>query len=129
MPIGRERALCQAVFDAVPSPCLLLDTHLVILDANPAYLGTVGRGRDDLLGRSVWEALPEQGSSKGTDALGRSLQGALRPGRPDRLPLVRYDVETEPGPVSSSRAGGAWSTSPSPAPMAPSPPCSTPSRT
>ncbi|HEY6739950.1 MAG TPA: PAS domain-containing protein, partial [Actinopolymorphaceae bacterium] len=92
-----------AVFAAAPSPYLLLDPGLRIVDVNQAYLHATGRSRDELIGRRFSEAFPDDSSEAETPV--RTLEAALREvlasGRPDMSVLQRYDlpVEGRPGDV------------------------------
>jgi PAS domain-containing protein len=45
-----------ALFAATPSPCLILDPGLVIVDVNEAYLRATDRTRDDLVGQYPFDA-------------------------------------------------------------------------
>lgn len=47
---GPETPSAVAVLDAIPTPCLVMMPDLVIVDANRAYLGNVGRRREEPLG-------------------------------------------------------------------------------
>jgi serine phosphatase RsbU (regulator of sigma subunit)/anti-sigma regulatory factor (Ser/Thr protein kinase) len=91
----------RALFAAVPTPCLLLATDLVILDVTARYLDLTGRRREELVGRQLFECFPANPSdpagSRRVANLGRSLRRVLRTGRPDRLPTHRYDVEQAGG--------------------------------
>ena len=79
-------------------PALLLDGDLRIIDANPAFAGAVHQRRDDLLGRFVFEALPgNPADPHEAAAVESSMRRVLATGATDRLPLLKYDVETSPG--------------------------------
>ncbi len=49
----------QRLFDAAPSPCLVLDAHLVIVAVNETYLAATATDRSTLLGRPIFEAFPD----------------------------------------------------------------------
>ena len=96
MPLDLD--VYRAAFDAVPAPCLLLDDELVILAANAAYVEMVSRSRDDLVGKHVFDAFPANPDDpSGSRSIERSMRQALATGRPDRLRLLKYDVELAPG--------------------------------
>lgn len=95
MTDGKGAAGYREVFSAVPAPCLLLDAQLRILDANAAYVQMVGRSLHELVDRYVFDAFPA--GEDGVSVLETSMRQALATGRPDRLPLLKYDVEAEPG--------------------------------
>lgn len=87
------------VFDAHPSPTLVLDTEFVIRAANRAYLDLAGRTSADILGLSVFEAFPDNPDDPdcdGTQNLGQSLRRVLRSGREHHMAVQRYDVTESP---------------------------------
>ena len=87
----------RAAFAAIPAPCLLLTPDLLITDANTAYVQAVGRVRAELVGRHVFEAFPANPNEpSASSALEASMREALASGKPDRMPLLKYDIETEP---------------------------------
>jgi PAS domain S-box-containing protein len=96
MPLDLEAY--RAAFDAVPAPCLLLDDNLVILAANAAYVQMVGRSSADLVSKHVFDAFPANPDDpSGSESVEHSMRQALATGRPDRLRLLKYDVELAPG--------------------------------
>ena len=105
---GRERATGQqidyaALFEAVPSPMLVLDPDLMIVAVNQAYLTVTRQVREDLLGRYVFDAFPDNPAdpgASGTRNLDASLRRVLRTGEPDSMALQRYDV-----PVPAAEGG------------------------
>lgn len=102
-----------AVFAAAPSPYLLLSPHLVICEANDAYLAVTGRSREDLLGRPVFEAFPDNPAFPGADGVANvraSLERARTSGRPDVMAVQRYDIPVGGGGFETRY----WSTTNSP---------------
>ena len=102
----------QALFRDSPNLYLVMSPELVILGANDAYLRTMQRTADELVGRYVFDVFPEDLSNPGaTDAgvLKASLLRALENGEPDTTSFVRYaiPVETATGTVFEERY---WST-------------------
>jgi PAS domain S-box-containing protein len=84
-----------ALFAAIPTPYLVMTPDLVIVEANPAYLANVGRTREDLLGRPVFEAFPPTADALDEDGRPRiqaSFERARDTGRPDTMPLQKYDI-------------------------------------
>ena len=85
----------ESVFrsSSVGSYLLSATPDFVILDVNDAFLVTVGRAREDVLGQKLFVAFPESPEDpEGVAALRRSLQKVLASGRPDSLPLQRYPI-------------------------------------
>lgn len=88
------------VFQALPTPMLVLDADLIIVGMNPAYLAVSGARREELMGRTPIEVFPDNPddpAASGAANLTRSLQTVLATGRPDAMALQRYDVRPAPG--------------------------------
>ena len=85
-----------AVFQNIPIPALLLTPGFAIADVNLAYLRAAGRTRDELLGRNVFDAFPDNPSdpeATGVSNLKASLRRVLATGQTDIMPAQKYDVE------------------------------------
>jgi len=86
----------MAVYQQLPVPVLLLTPELEIADANLAFLQATGRTREDLLGRAISEALPDDPSDRRTTGVrdvSASVRRVLATGDPDARELQKYDVE------------------------------------
>ncbi|MDF3301465.1 SpoIIE family protein phosphatase [Streptomyces tropicalis] len=84
-----------ALFAATPSPYLVLGPDLVIVDVNDAYLEVTGRTYDELVGRYMFEAMPDNPADPEADGvrnLNASLHRVLATGRPDTMALQKYDI-------------------------------------
>ncbi|MEX2290537.1 MAG: SpoIIE family protein phosphatase [Mycobacteriales bacterium] len=84
-----------ALFAALPTPYLVLTPDLVIAEANDAYLAAVGRTREDLVGRPVFEAFPPRPDALDDSGVSRvqvSFERARDTGRPDTMPIQKYDI-------------------------------------
>lgn len=55
-----------AILMGMPQPYLVLDIDLVIVGASDAYLDLTQRTRDDIVGRSILDAFPENPDAAGT---------------------------------------------------------------
>jgi hypothetical protein len=87
-------------FEATPHPYLLLTPDLRIAGANDCYLRTAMMRREDLLGRQVFEAMPdnpEWSDADGVRNLSASLARVIDQRKPDRMPLQRHDVRRADG--------------------------------
>jgi PAS domain-containing protein len=90
-----------AVFRDLPIPVLLLTPEFVIADMNLAYLQVAGRTREELLGRVVFDAFPDNPAdpeSRGTRDQRASLERVLATAKPDALSMQKYDVEVPGSP-------------------------------
>lgn len=88
------------VFEALPTPYLVLTRDLDILDANAAFLQVTGRSREAIIGRPIFEAFPgnpEGSDAAGVDAIRGSLERARDTGHPQTLPMQRYDIAGSAG--------------------------------
>ncbi|WP_245881707.1 PAS domain-containing protein, partial [Streptomyces milbemycinicus] len=85
----------EALFEATPSPNLVLGPDLVIVAVNQAYLNATRTRREDLLGRHVFDAFPDNPAdpnATGTRNLGASLRRVLATGERDSMALQKYDI-------------------------------------
>ncbi|HEY0453744.1 hybrid sensor histidine kinase/response regulator [Actinophytocola sp.] len=83
------------LFDAAPTPYLVLDPELTIVAVNDAYLSATTTDRDTLVGQSIFAAFPDNPDDRGADGvrnLRRSLATVLATGAPDAMALQRYDI-------------------------------------
>ncbi|MEG9524187.1 MAG: PAS domain S-box protein [Hyphomicrobiales bacterium] len=80
----------RGLFDASPNPYLVLDRRLHIAGANRAYLASVKRELDDIVGRFAWDAFPtdEETLRQAT----ASFERVIATGQPDTMALLRFDV-------------------------------------
>lgn len=96
----------KAMFDCVPTPLVLFSASLVIVELNQAYVDAVGRSREQLIGRNLFDAFPAPGEIAAV--LRHSLQKVLQTGQTDVLPLLRYPI---PIPDESGIEERFWSCS------------------
>ncbi|MFJ7132521.1 PP2C family protein-serine/threonine phosphatase [Streptomyces fungicidicus] len=92
-----------ALFAATPSPYLVLDPDLVIVEVNQAYLDATQRTRDNLIGQLVFDAFPDNPADPDADGvrnLGASLHRVLTSRTPDTMALQRYDIPVMSRPGS-----------------------------
>jgi PAS domain S-box-containing protein len=83
------------LFRGLPTPYMVMTPDLVLVEANDAYLANVGRTREEILGRPVFEAFPPTPDAlddTGTSHVQRSFERARDTGRPDTMPIQRYDI-------------------------------------
>jgi len=85
----------RAVFRASPYPYLVMAPNLTIIGASGAYLRAVRRSEEDIVGRYVFEAFPENPNDPAATDISEvkgSLLRALAKGEPDTTAFVRYAV-------------------------------------
>jgi PAS domain-containing protein len=85
-----------AVYRQLPVPVLLLTPEFEIADANLAFLQATGRTREELLGRTISDAFPDDPSDRKTTGvrdLSASVRRVLTTGEPDAREFQKYDVE------------------------------------
>jgi len=95
----------HALFDAAPGRCLVLNPDLVIVAVTDAYLETTMTRREEVVGRHILEAFPENpGDTEGRNMqkIGLSIWRVLLTRTPDFLPAQKYDIRR---PVAE---GGAY---------------------
>ncbi|WP_051830707.1 ATP-binding protein [Streptomyces violens] len=88
------------LFDATPTPYLVLDPELRIVEVNRAYLAATRTERQAILGRPVFEVFPDNPGNPAADGvrnLAHSLRTVLATGRPDTMALQRYDIPAGSG--------------------------------
>ena len=86
----------EALFNASPYPYLLVSApELTIVGANTAYLHSVGRTAEDIVGRYIFDAFPSNPADPESTALmgvRTSIERAIATKLPDTTPLLRYAV-------------------------------------
>jgi serine phosphatase RsbU (regulator of sigma subunit) len=90
-----------AVFAALPSPCLVLGTDLVIADANAAFCEVTARSRAELVGQYLFDAFPDNPAdpeADGVATLKASLHRVLASGQTDHMAMQKYDTPVAGNP-------------------------------
>jgi len=90
----------QALFERSPNPYMVLDRELRYVAANTAYLATVGKRLEDLLGTYVLDAFPhdaEDPSNANAQLLRVSFERVIATGQGDTIALLAYRVPTRIG--------------------------------
>ncbi|GAA0571731.1 hypothetical protein GCM10010172_65270 [Paractinoplanes ferrugineus] len=90
-----ERVDHQSLFQALPTPVLVLDSALVIVETNEAYLTATMRRRGELVGRPLFAAFPDNPddpSASGVRMWGASLQRVLSERVTDVMAIQKYDI-------------------------------------
>ena len=85
-----------AAYRDLPIAVVLLTPEFEMADVNLAYLQVTGRTREELLGRNIFDAFPDNPSdpdANGVRELSASLARVLVTSKPDALSMQRYDAE------------------------------------
>jgi PAS domain S-box-containing protein len=88
----------QALFRVTPYPYLVMAPDLTIVGASGAYLRSVQRTEEDIVGRYVFEAFPADPDNPEATNIAEvkaSLLRALAKGQPDTTAFVRYAVPVD----------------------------------
>ncbi|WP_293902886.1 PAS domain-containing protein, partial [Phenylobacterium sp.] len=91
------------LFRASPAPFLILEPdapRFTIAEVNDAYLAATMRTREDVIGRGVFEAYPDNPDDpivEGVRTLRASLEHVLASKKPDTLPGLKYDIARPDG--------------------------------
>ena len=87
------------LFALMPVPLLVLTPDLVIREANRAYLSAVGRSREELIGRDMFDVfpMPTDPEGYGMANVRASMERARDTGRPDTMAVQRYDIPVAGG--------------------------------
>lgn len=84
-----------AILNGMPQPYLMLDSGLIIVAASDAYLRLTDRTREDIVGRHILEAYPENPEAVGTVEQGPlevSLRHVLKTAKPHEMSVIQYDI-------------------------------------
>ena len=85
----------HALFDATPSPYLVLDADLRIVSVNKAYLLATRTLYDDIIGRDIFDVFPDNPGdpeASGVQNLRASLLRALHNKCADTMAIQKYDI-------------------------------------
>jgi PAS domain S-box-containing protein len=84
-----------ALFDATPSPYLVLATDLRIVSVNQSYLQATKTVRKNILGRKMFDVFPDNPDDPGASGvtnLAASLQRVLQNKCADTMAIQKYDI-------------------------------------
>jgi PAS domain S-box-containing protein len=97
---GQEGVAFRALFEGVPGSYLVLDPDLRIVAVSDAYLRDTMRTREDLLGRAIFDAFPdnpEDPEATGVRNLRASLGQVVRHRAPHTMAVQKYDIQRPDG--------------------------------
>ena len=79
----------RALFQALPSPHMILDRDLRYVEVNTAYEAAVFRTRAELIGGYIFDLFPDPENG---ELLASSLRRVLNTGEPDTVAFIAYDI-------------------------------------
>lgn len=104
----------EKLFQAAPSPFVLLDRDLRMVWTNEAYRNVTGRTRESLIGRVMTEEFPSDPDSVHGRMLRASFKRVFASGATDHLPLIPYPIAGADGEIEERY----WSATHTPIPGA-----------
>jgi PAS domain-containing protein len=90
-----------ALYRQLPLPVLALTPEFVVADVNEAFLQATGRAREEVLGRDVFDAFPDNPwdpADTGVRNVRASLRRVLATGQPDYIEFQKHDIEIPGSP-------------------------------
>lgn len=90
------------LFDAAPSPYLIVAKDMRIVFANRAYLEATVTRQEAIAGQLIFDVFPDNPDdpdATGVTNLNASFQRVLRDKRPDTMAIQKYDIRVEGGDV------------------------------
>ena len=98
--LRRSRAVLESLFESLPGLFLILTPDLKIVSASDAYLKATMTKREDLVGRGLFEAFPDNPddpSATGTSNLRASLDRVRQTAAADTMAIQKYDIRRPDG--------------------------------
>ena len=90
----------RRLFEAAPTPYLILNAALRIVAVNQAYLSATMTRREEIVDRDMFDAFPDNPAdpeASGVRNLAASLHTVLRTGAPDVMAIQKYDIRSPDG--------------------------------
>lgn len=84
------------LFDALPSPHMVLDRDLAFVACNKAYEAAVGFRRDSLIGNKLFDMFPNDGESG--RRLRASIETVFAAGESDTIAFIPYEIPRHDDP-------------------------------
>ncbi|WP_276089275.1 PAS domain-containing protein [Pedobacter sp. JY14-1] len=87
-------------FESLPQKCLIISPELRILSASAPYLELTGKSMDSIRGAEVFDVFPVSApwAPEQSGGIAESLAKVLATGKPDALPVMRFDVPDPENP-------------------------------
>lgn len=89
----------KQVFESIPTPYLILDSKLTIVDANDAYLNIIKTHRENIIHRNIFEIFPDIPEiSSGIKELKESLERVLATKKSDIMVIQKFNIQNPEDP-------------------------------
>lgn len=91
----------SVLFNKSPAACMAMDTDFTIVAVTDAHLEATSALREDIVGRNIFDAFPEnpdQADGNGLSNVRASMLRVLQTRQPDVMPIQRYDVPLQGQP-------------------------------
>jgi len=98
--LSRSRAVLESLFKSLPGLFLVLTPDLKIVTASDAYLKATMTKRENLVGRDLFDAFPDNpddSQTKGSFNVRASLNRVLQTAEADTMAIQKYDVRRPDG--------------------------------
>lgn len=85
----------RALLEGAPDLYLILNPQLVIVGVSDAYARATLTRREEIVGRGMFDVFPDNPddpAAEGVHNLHASLQRVLNTGKPDAMPVQKYDI-------------------------------------
>jgi PAS domain S-box-containing protein len=91
----------SVLFNKSPAACMAMDADFTIVAVTDAHLEATSALREDIVGRNIFDAFPEnpdQAEGDGVANVRASMLRVLQTRQPDVMPVQRYDVPIQGRP-------------------------------
>jgi PAS domain S-box-containing protein len=96
-PYARAALDFAALFDLSPNAYMVIDREFGFVWVSQGYLNATSRTRDELIGRNLFDAFPQEPGSVAYRQLRGSFERVLRSGKADHVPLIEYSIPAPGG--------------------------------
>ena len=98
--LDAARQRFRLLYQAQPTSHLVLTPEFTIEEASDAFLRVTGTRREQLIGKDLFKAFPENPEAPAQPSVEKiraSLERVLATGAPDRIPVQKYDIRRPSG--------------------------------
>ncbi len=95
--LRNSRAVLQGLFESLPGLFLVFTADLKIIAVSDALLKAMMTTRENLIGRNLFDAVPEQPGTETVANWRASLERVRKSGAPDSMAIQRYNIRRPDG--------------------------------